>query len=229
MPHLIRLGLGAGAVVASVAVVSASAAGYQKTPSFAGYAFDASKITSVTARFTVPKVTCRAASSGIGPGLFIVTTHGQLTGVGVVVACVHAAPRYTLVSVVDSRQKASPLVVRSGDVLVAQLRLSTTLSVITVRDLRTNIVGRRAGPGGRSDYVSIGSAGILNAKNLRLGVDPFTTITFSTVLVQGRALGRWHPVAVERYRGPASRPIIQIRPGRIVRGGEAFTLNFVHS
>jgi hypothetical protein len=64
---------------------------------------------------------------------------------------------------------------------------------------------------------------------VQVGVDRFTPVTFANVVVQGKALSRWKPVAVERYRGSKTHPIVEIRPGRLTHGGEAFTLGFVHS
>ena len=121
-----------------------------------------------------------------------------------------------------------PLSVRPEDVLAAQIQMTGTATVITIRDMRTNVVGRRAGAGARSRYVSIGTAAILIG-SVRVGVDRFTPVTFANVVVQGKALSRWKPVAIERYRGSKTHPIVEIRPGGLSHGGEAFTLGFVHS
>ena len=64
---------------------------------------------------------------------------------------------------------------------------------------------------------------------MRVGVDRFTLVTFTKVMIQGKALARWRPYAVERYRGSASHPSVQIRPGKLSHAGESFTLGFVHS
>ncbi len=230
MVGVIRVGLASAAVVAGVALAgAATGAGiaYQRTPDFAGYSFYAARVTTASARFTIPRVTCAGADSGVGPGLFVVTTRHALTGAGIAVACEGSAPTYELITALNNVQRIMPLSVRPTDVLAAQIQMTGTSTVITVKDIRTNIVGRRAGAGARSSYVSIGTAAILIG-TVQVGVDRFTPVSFAGVVVQGKALSRWKPEAVERYRGPKSHPIIEIRPGRISARGEDFTLSFVH-
>ena len=229
MARVIRRGLAAGAVAAGVAVAAAATGiAYQQTTDFAGYAFYASNVTRASAHFRIPTVTCAGGKSGVGPGLFLVTTKHALTGAGIAVACQNFTPTYELITVVNNVQRAMPLSVRPGDVLAAQIQMTGASTVITVRDLRTDIVGRRAGAGARSSYVSIGTAAILIG-SVQVGVDRFTPVTFANVVVQGKALSRWKPVAIERYRGSKTHPIVEIRPGRLSQGGDAFTLGFVHS
>jgi hypothetical protein len=230
MGRVIRSGLAVGAVAASVALAgAATAAGiaYQKTTDFAGYAFYSAKVTSASARFPIPTVTCTGGKSGVGRGLFVVTSKHALMGAGIAVAC-RPTPTYSLITVINNVQRIMPLAVTPGDVLAAQIRMTTATTVIAVKDIRTNIVGRRIGAGGRSSYVSIGTAAIVIG-SAQVGVDRFTPVTFTGVVVQGKALGRWGPAAVERYRGRPANRIVEIRPGGLSHGGEAFTLRFVHS
>jgi hypothetical protein len=230
MGRVIRGGLAVGAVAAGVALAGAATAAeiaYQKTTDFAGYAFYSAKVTGASARFPIPRVTCTGGNSGVGPGLFVVTTKHALMGAGIAVAC-RPTPTYSLITVINNVQRIMPLSVKPADVLAAQIHMSTATTVITVKNIRTNIVGRRIGAGGRSSYVSIGTAAILIG-SVRVGVDPFTPVSFTGVVVQGKALGRWRPYAVERYRGRTANPIVEIRPGGLSHGGEAFTLRFVQS
>jgi len=231
MGRVIRRGLAVVAVATGVALAAAATAAgiaYQTTSDFAGYAFYAAKVTSASARFTIPTVTCNGVDSGVGPGLFVVTTKHALTGAGIAVVCQRRSPTYELITVINNVQRIMPLSVKPTDVLAAQIHMTTAATVISVRDSRTNIVGRRVGAGGRSSYVSIGTAAILFG-SVPVGVDQFTPVTFADVVVQAKALSRWRPVAVERYRGRKAHPIIEIRPGRLSHGGKAFTLSFVHS
>jgi hypothetical protein len=230
MVGVIRLGLVGAAVVAGVALAgAATGAGiaYQRTTDFAGYSFYATGVTSASARFTIPRVTCAGGDSGVGPGLFVVTTRHALTGAGIAVACEGGTPTYELITALNNVQRMMPLSVRPKDVLATQIHITGTATVITVRDMRTNIVGRRAGAGARASYVSIGTAAVLLG-TVQVGVDRFTPVSFDGVVVQGKALSHWNPGAVERYRGPKSHPIVEIRPGPISAGGEGFTLSFVH-
>ena len=81
---MIRLRIAVGAVAAGVAVVGAATGlVYQKTNDFAGYEFNSAKVTSASAHFLIPTVTCAGGNSGVGPGLFLVTTKHVLTGAGI--------------------------------------------------------------------------------------------------------------------------------------------------
>ena len=233
MSRVIRLGIGAGIVAATIAVVGAATAArlvYQKTTDFAGYEFNASKVTTTSARFTVPTVTCSGGNSGIGPGLFVVTTKRVLVGAGLIVSCRGSVVRYQMATAIgngNSDEQAGALV-EPEDVIFVQVHLSGRASSVTIRDLTANASHSQSGTGGRSSYVAVGDAAI-TLNQLRVGVDRFTPVTFTKVMVQGKALARWRPYAVERYRGSASHPIVQIRPGGLSHAGESFTLGFVHS
>jgi Peptidase A4 family len=226
----IRLGIGASIIAATIAVVGAtSAAGlaYQKTKDFAGYEFNSSKVPTASARFTVPTVTCSGGNSGIGPGLFVVTTKRMLVGAGLIVSCQGAVVRYQMVTAIGGNEQPGA-VVEPEDVVFVQVHVSGKGSSVTIRDLTANASHSQSGTGGRSSYVAVGDAAVLSYQ-VQLGVDRFTPVTFTNVVIQGKALARWRPYAVERYRGSASHPIVQIRPGKLSHAGESFPLSFVHS
>ncbi len=235
-----RLGLGVGVVVASVVAVTAAAAVvvYQKTTDFAGYDFSSAKVTVISARFTVPKVTCKSNLSGVGPGAFIVDdfkgvvngklkTEAGLTGSGLIVACLHAGPTYQLATAVNGSEINSAYVA-AGHVMLVEVRVTATASSVTIRDLSSSVKESQTGKGGKTIYVSIGTAAILVGK-VQVGIDKFTPVTFSDVTVQGHPLSFWKPFAVERYRGTLAHPVIQIRPSALTHRGESFTLNYVQS
>jgi hypothetical protein len=233
MSRVIRLGIGAGMVAATIAVVGAATAArlvYQKTTDFAGYEFNASKVTTASARFTVPTVTCSGGNSGIGPGLFVVTTKRMLVGAGLIVSCRGSVVRYQVATAIGNGNKdeQAGALVEPEDVIFVQVHLAGKASSVTIRDLTANASHSQSGMGGRSSYVAVGDAAI-TLNQLRVGVDRFTPVTFTKVMIQGKALARWRPYAVERYRGSASHPIVQIRPGKLSHAGESFTLSFVHS
>ena len=230
MSRVIRLCIGVGVIAATVAVVGAApAAGlvYQKTKDFAGYEFNSSKVTTASARFVIPTVTCSGGNSGIGPGLFVVTTKRMLVGAGLIVSCQGALVRYQMATDIGSNEQ-SGAIVEPEDVVFVQVHLSSRGSSVVIRDITANASHGQSGKGGRSSYVAVGDAAILNYQ-VQLGVDRFTPVTFTNVVIQGKALARWHPYAIERYRGSASHPIVQIRPGKLSHAGQSFKLSFIHS
>ena len=241
MSRGMRLGLSAGVAVAGVvAVTAAVAAGvvYQKTTDFAGYDFSSAKVTVISARFTVPTVTCKGNLSGVGPGAFIVDDfkvvvkgvvkkEEGLTGSGLIVACLHGGPTYQLATAVNGSEINSAYV-KAGHVILVEVHVTAKASSVTIRDLSSTLKESQTGKGGQTSYVSIGTAAILVGK-VQVGIDKFTPVTFTDVSVQDRPLSRWKPYAVERYRGTLAHPVIQIRPGALSHGGESFTLNYVTS
>ena len=64
---------------------------------------------------------------------------------------------------------------------------------------------------------------------VQFGVDRFSTVAFSDIVINSHTLAWWKPFAVERYRVESHRQVIQIRPSAIARSGTSFTLSFVHS
>lgn len=230
MSRVIRLGIGVGVMAATVAVVgAASAAGlvYQKTKDFAGYEFNSSKVTTASARFVIPTVTCSGGNSGIGPGLFVVTTKRMLVGAGLIVSCQGSLVRYQMATDIGSSEQSGALV-EPEDVVFVYVHLSSRGSSVAIRDITANASHSQSGKGGRSSCVAVGDAAILN-NQVQLGVDRFTPVTFTNVVIQGKALARWHSYAIERYRGSASHPTIQIRPGKLSHAGQSFTLSFIYS
>jgi hypothetical protein len=59
-----------------------------------------------------------------------------------------------------------------------------------------------------------------------LGVPGFGTLTFTSCLVDGRALARSHPA---RFQRVTSRGILQIATGALSPGGTAFPTHYRHS
>lgn len=236
MARYVRFGIGALAIGASaVAVASAAGVHYLKTTSFAGYEFSSSKVASVSARFTIPTITCSPQSSGVGPGAFVITsrrvgrvTEEYLNGAGLIVACQNNIPSYRLATAVAGSEMNSSVTIRPGDVVRVQVHVSAHATSVTVTDLTLNQSQPQSGPGAKPSYVSVGTAAIAQG-GVQLGVDRFSTVAFSDVVINGHTLAWWKPYAVERYRVEARKQVIQIRPSAIARGGESFTLGFVHA
>jgi hypothetical protein len=99
---------------------------------------------------------------------------------------------------------------------------------VVIKDLTSNQTQTQTGAGAKPSYVSIGTAAI-QQNGAQFGVDRFSTVPFTDVVINGRALAWWKPLAVERYRVEAHKQVIEIRPSAIARGGESFTLRYVHA
>jgi len=236
MARLMRIALGVGVMTATVAgVASATAVHYLKTTSFAGYEFSSSKVATASARFTIPTITCSARNSGVGPGAFVITTahtskgyFSYLNGAGLIVACQNNVATYQLATAVAGNEQNSPDIVKPGDVIYVQVHVGKRQTSVVIKDLTTNQTETQTGGGAKPSYVSIGTAAI-QQNGTQFGVDTFSTVAFTDVVINGHTLAWWKPFAVERYRVESRKHVIEIRPSAIAHRGESFTLNFVHA
>jgi len=236
MARALRIVLGVGAISATLAAVaSATTVHYQKTTSFAGYDFNSTKVATASARFTIPTITCSPKNSGVGPGAFVITTRrtskgllSYLNGAGLIVACQGNAASYQLATAVAGNENNSATVIKPGDVILVQVHVGSRQTSVLIKDLTTNQTETQSGGGAKPAYVSIGTAGI-EQNGVQFGVDKFSTVTFTDVIINGHSLAWWKPMAVERYRVESRKQVIQIRPSAIAHGGESFTLSFVHA
>jgi len=235
MARLMRVALGVGALTVTVAAVaSATSVHYQKTTSFAGYDFNSTKVADATARFTIPTITCSAKNSGVGPGAFVITSahtsrgyFSYLNGAGLIVACQNNVATYQLATEVAGSEN-NTAIVTPGDVIYVHVHVGTRQTSVVVNDLTSHQTATQAGAGAKPSYVSIGTAGI-QQNGAQFGVDAFSTVKFTDVVINGRTLARWKPFAVERYRVESRKQVIEIRPSAIAHGGESFTLSYVHA
>jgi hypothetical protein len=235
MTRAVRIALGVGAMSVSLAAVaSAATVHYQKTTSFAGYDFSSTRVATASARFTIPTITCSPKNSGVGPGAFVITTRrtstglvSYLNGAGLIVACQGNSPSYQLATAVAGKENNSATV-KPGDVILVQVHMGSHQTSVLTKDLTTNQTATQSGGGAKPAYVSIGTAGV-EQNGVQFGVDKFSTVTFTDVIINGHPLAWWKPAAVERYRVESRTQVIQIRPSAIAHGGESFTLSFVHA
>ena len=235
MARLTRLALGVGALTVTLAAVaSATSVHYQKTTSFAGYDFNSSKVATAGARFTIPTITCSAKSSGVGPGAFVITTahtsrgyFSYLNGAGLIVACQNNVATYQLATEVAGSENNTAIVM-PGDVISVQVHVGSRRTSVVINDLTSHQTATQSGAGAKPSYVSIGTAAI-QQNGAQFGVDAFSTVKFTDVVINGRTLAWWKPFAVERYRVESHKQVIEIRPSAIAHGGESFALSYVHA
>jgi hypothetical protein len=107
-------------------------------------------------------------------------------------------------------------------------RVGSRKSSVVVTDLTWHPTATQAGAGSRPSYVSIRAAAIRQS-GVQFGVDAFSRVKFTDVVISGRTLAWWKPFALERYRVESHKQVIEIRPSAIAHGGEPFTLGYVHA
>ncbi len=150
-----------------------------------------------------------------------------LDGAGLIVACQHNVATYRLATEVAGSEN-NTAIVTPGDVIYVLVHVGSRKSSVVVTDLTSHQTATQAGAGSKPSYVSIGTAAIRQS-GAQFGVDAFSRVKFTDVVINGRTLARWKPFAVERYRVESHKQVIEIRPSAIAHGGESFTLSDVHA
>jgi len=203
------------------------AASVINNPFFAGYqaSLAAGSATSSAAQFRVPRLSCTTADRGIVPGVGVVVNNFRsFSGAALIVECVRGRARYVPVTAINGNQVSYTTRVRAGDVIKVSVMVTTRGTTIRVTDVTTGFTRRRTGPGARSSAAFVGDDSLFSGRTL-LGVPGFGTLTFTSCLVDGRALARSHPARFQRVN---SRGILQIATGALSPGGTAFATHYRH-
>ena len=185
--------------------------------------------TSVSARFTVPKLACPARGTlGIRPGVELSTSIGSHPTEAVVeVLCQKGNPVYLATAIVNDTEDGLPVTVKAGDTMAVSATETATASGASVADLtQRSSVAVQAGSGARHLEAFVGDDALVQAPGGRLlGVPPFGTITFHAAKVDGHALGASDPTAVNRVL----LGILRIRTGPLSSAGTSFATTFKHT
>jgi peptidase A4-like protein len=192
---------------------------------FAGYEAR-EPVTSVSASFTVPKLTCpNSGILGIAPGVSL--TGGTTTEADVAVLCQNGAPHDVARMFLNNSPPYSlPIAINPGDTMAVSVTETPTADMATITDLtQQTSVTKRASSGASNVVARIGDGSVLDNTGLLLGVPPFGTVTFSAAKVNGSALGASSPTPV--YRTLFST--LKIFTGALDSTGTSFTTNFQHA
>ena len=113
----------------------------------------------------------------------------------------------------------------AGDVIDLTTKVSTNRTRVQVTDVTTGVTQKIIGPGARASDAYFGDSSWFFGKTLE-HVPDFGKLTFTNCLIDGTALGGWHPQAYQRVN---SNGTVQIATGGLWPGGTAFTTHFMHS
>src|SRR5262249_11846109 len=114
----------------------------------------------------------------------------------------------------------------AGDVIDLTTKVSTNRTRAQVTDVTTGVTQKITGPGARPSTAWVGDDPAASSTGALLHVPDFGKLTFKNCLIDGKALGSWHPHAYQRVN---SNGTVQIRTGGFWPGGAAFTTHFEHS
>jgi hypothetical protein len=191
---------------------------------FAGYEARES-VTSVSASFTVPKLTCpNSGMLGIAPGVSL--TGGTSTEADVAVLCQNGAPHDVARMFLNNSPPYSlPMAISPGDTMAVSVTETPTAGMATITDLTQQTSVTKRASGASNVLARIGDGSVLDNTGLLLGVPSFGTVTFSAAKVNGSALGASSPTPVNRTLFST----LKIFTGVLDSTGTSFTTNFQHA
>jgi len=196
-------------------------------PDLAGYAalVAPGSATSAAAQFKVPRLSCTAADRGITPQVLVaVNNFRSESSAYLFLICHRGRALYFPALDINGNEVNYATFFRAGDVIKVLAKVTTRGTTVQVTDVTTRVTKKRTGPGARPSVAFIGDDSVFLGA-MRLGVPNFGTLTFTSCLVDGRALARSHPARNQRVNG---RNVVQIATGALSPGGTAFATHYRH-
>jgi hypothetical protein len=198
--------------------------------SFAGYqtGVTAGSATSSAASFTVPKLSCTTANRVIAPDVGVAANNSKTGSIaGVSIGCANGKAVYFPFLVVNGGEADyASMHFSAGDVINLSASVTTSGFTAQVTDVTKNrsIATTITGVGASANAAWIGDDPWYSGS--RLGVPNFGKLTFTNCLIDGTALGGWHPQAYQRVNG---RGTVEIATGGLSPDGTAFTTLYRNS
>ncbi len=218
------------ASVAGAAVATATSGTVTTSRTFAGYRVTEPKkhIRTATVKFVVPTITCYQNFSGVGPSVLIDSTvHNHrysYSGGGIAVGCQNKQPTYIALPIVDSLNYDDTNVpIAAGDKITLTVKYGQNTTVTLVDDT-THQVDTRTGKRSLGVTAYFGDSGI-EVNHHGVGLDPFTTTSFSGATVNGRPIGSQSP---RRYKWVDSSHVALVTASTISHK-DHFTTTFKRS
>ena len=204
----------------SVVINNRTFAGYQATVA-------AGSATSSAAQFKVPRLSCTSALRAITPVAGVVVNNfNSYSSTFVFTGCSRGKAVFFPALVINGNEvNYTTTSFHPGNVIKVSTKVTTRGTTVQVTDVTTGVTKRRTGPGANSVAAYVGDSNWRLSNGTLLGVPSFGTLTFTSCLVDGRALGRSHPLQIERMN---NRGIVQIATGALSPGGIAFHTYYRH-
>jgi hypothetical protein len=192
---------------------------------FAGYqtGVTAGSATSSTATFTVPKLSCTTAGRVIAADAGVAANKFKTASIaGVFIGCANGKAVY-FPSLIANGAEADYTSTHfsAGDVINLSASVTTSGTTVQVTDVTKNVTVATTitGAGASANAAWIGDDSWYSSSGTRLGVPNFGKLTFTNCLIDGKALGGWHPQAYQRVNGTGT---VEIATGGFWPGGTTF-------
>jgi hypothetical protein len=200
--------------------------------SFAGYqtGVTAGSATSSAATFTVPALSCTTVGRAIFADAGVAANKSKTASIaGVSIGCANGKAVY-FPSLVANGTEADYTSTHfsAGDIINLSASVTTTGTTVQVTDTTKNVTVATTitGAGASPNAAWIGDDAAYSGSGSRLGVPNFGKLTFTNCLIDGTALGGWHPQAYQRVNG---RGTVEIATGGPWPGGAAFNTFYRNS
>jgi hypothetical protein len=214
-----------GAFVAP-AMASATPAATARSTTNAGYSFGVTEISSVTATFRVPALTCTSTDQGIGPYASLENSADQTSYPWLLAECVNDTPVYLGNLNLAGNNSVLGNPVAAGDIIHLSVSMSATATKVTFADATAGVSASETGRGATATFGFVGIGPIYDSSSTLEGVPTFGRLAITKVKVAGQSLAGTTPV---KYNRVAAGGVEQVSTGSIPTAGTSFTLTFKHS
>jgi hypothetical protein len=199
---------------------------------FAGYQTNVTtgSATTLAASFTVPTLACTTANVAIRADAGVLANNFKTASIaGVFIGCVRGKAVYFPVLVANGAEADyTGTHFSAGDVVNLSASVTTSGVTVQVTDTTKNVsvTNTLTGAGASANAAWIGDDSWYSNSGARLGVPNFGKLTFTNCLIDGTALGGFHPQAYQRVNG---RGTVEIATGGPSPDGTAFTTLYKNS
>ena len=223
--HSAGLALSAG--VRSVDRANATSTG------FGGWVFTPKAAASMTAEFKIPTLSCTSATSGVGPGSYMLTgskTAAKFNAASVLLECSGGSPAAGEELAVDGAATVSTKPLHAGDLMKLTIVTSATKTTATLADVTKGhtFTLTKSGKGALSFEELIIDDSLATSAGKQLPLAKFGKISFSAGAVGGKALGS--VTAKTAVNMQTSKGVLQILTGALTGTKKnAFVTTWKHS
>jgi hypothetical protein len=215
----------AGALMmVGIDAASAGAAPIKKPPksSAAGYATSVSVVTSIEATFTLPTFTCTAKTDALSAQIALFdTVNGEESSAVVALLCSKKkVPFYAAETIVDNVANIVPVDIIAGDTIILSATCGSSGTTVSIDDTTISASGQNSSATASTcsnDFV--GDLGFLKGKKAVAPLPLFNEIDFSSVMVNGSALGSFTTQTGDYFEGRKN----SIVTGPLDDGGTSFS------
>jgi len=202
-----------------------------RSRTFAGYqaAVTAGSATTLAATFTVPALSCTTAERGITPDAGVAANKFKTASIaGVLIGCAGGKAIYFPFLVANGAEADYTVHFSAGDVINLSASVTTSGITVQVTDVTKNVTVTNTitGAGASANAAWMGDNSWYSGSGTRFGVPNFGKLTFTNCLIDGTALGGFHPQAYQRVN---SRGTVEIATGGPWPGGTAFNTLYRNS